>query len=138
MPGPSPLTRRTLLAALAAAAPSAALARDAAIELEWRDLVPGGVTMETLRGIGIVQHGEMSTPAEQPDAAAVTTQYDGQTVRLPGYVVPLDFSGTGVTAFILVPYVGACIHAPRRPPTSSSSSRLSAPTRTPASSCPSP
>ena len=119
MPGPSPLTRRTLLAALAAAAaaPIEARARDAAIELEWRDLVPagGGVTMETLRGIGIVQHGEMSTPAEQPDAAAVTTQYDGRTVRLPGYVVPLDFSGTGVTAFILVPYVGACIHVPPPP-----------------------
>ena len=117
MPGPSPLTRRTLLAALAAA-PIAARARDAAIELEWRDLVPagGGVTMETLRGIGIVQHDEMSsTPAEQPAATGVTTQYDGRTVRLPGYVVPLDFSGTGVTAFILVPYVGACIHVPPPP-----------------------
>ena len=119
MPGPSPLTRRTLLAALAAAAaaPIAAYARDAAIELEWRDLIPaaGGVTMETLRSIGIVQHGEMSAPAEQPDAAGVTTQYDGKTVRLPGYVVPLDFSGIGVTAFILVPYVGACIHVPPPP-----------------------
>jgi hypothetical protein len=34
---------------------------------------------------------------------------------LPGYIVPIDFSGTGVTAFILVPFVGACVHVPPPP-----------------------
>lgn len=40
---------------------------------------------------------------------------DGQTIRMPGYALPLEFSGTGVQEFLLVPYVGACIHAPAPP-----------------------
>lgn len=41
---------------------------------------------------------------------------DGKRVRVPGYMVPLDDSATGVTEFILVPYYGACIHTPPPPP----------------------
>ncbi len=41
---------------------------------------------------------------------------DGKTVRVPGYMVPLEDSATGVTEFILVPYYGACIHTPPPPP----------------------
>ena len=40
---------------------------------------------------------------------------DGETVRLPGYVLPLEFDGTSVEEFLLVPYVGACIHVPPPP-----------------------
>ena len=36
-------------------------------------------------------------------------------MRIPGFIVPIDYSGTGVTAFILVPYVGACVHVPPPP-----------------------
>ena len=36
-------------------------------------------------------------------------------VRIPGYVIPLEFSGTDVTEFLLVPYYGACIHTPPPP-----------------------
>jgi hypothetical protein len=36
-------------------------------------------------------------------------------VRLPGFVVPIDQRGTGVTAFILVPFAGACVHVPPPP-----------------------
>ena len=36
--------------------------------------------------------------------------------RLPGYVVPIEFSNTGVTEFSLVPFFGACIHVPASPP----------------------
>jgi len=36
-------------------------------------------------------------------------------VRLPGYVVPIEFSSTGVTEFILVPFFGACVHVPAPP-----------------------
>jgi hypothetical protein len=32
--------------------------------------------------------------------------------RMPGYVLPLEFSGSKVTEFLLVPWVGACIHTP--------------------------
>ena len=37
---------------------------------------------------------------------------DGKTIRIPGYVLPLEFSGSKVTEFLLVPWVGACIHTP--------------------------
>ena len=37
-------------------------------------------------------------------------------VRLPGYVLPLESEGNKVTEFLLVPFVGACIHTPPPPP----------------------
>lgn len=107
------------MSALAAAAlpwPRRARARDV-IDLQWADLSPreGGVDWSVLKGIGLVEHGQMSTPFDQEAASAVTTAYNGKTVRLPGFIVPLDFDGTGVTTFILVPYVGACVHVPPPP-----------------------
>ena len=41
---------------------------------------------------------------------------NGQFVRLPGYLLPLEFSGKQVSEFLLVPWVGACIHTPPPPP----------------------
>lgn len=38
-----------------------------------------------------------------------------QRVRLAGYVLPLEMSGQKITEFLLVPYVGACIHEPVPP-----------------------
>jgi hypothetical protein len=36
-------------------------------------------------------------------------------IRLPGYLVPLQNSRAGISEFLLVPYFGACIHAPPPP-----------------------
>ncbi|MEQ9125514.1 MAG: DUF3299 domain-containing protein [Alphaproteobacteria bacterium] len=47
--------------------------------------------------------------------SAVKPELDGAFVRMPGYALPLEFDGTGVTEFLLVPYVGACIHTPPPP-----------------------
>ena len=44
------------------------------------------------------------------------TQLEGQQVKIPGYLLPLEFEGEMVTEFFLVPYVGACIHVPPPPP----------------------
>lgn len=41
---------------------------------------------------------------------------DKKAVRLPGYVLPLEFEGKQVKSFLLVPSVGACIHVPPPPP----------------------
>jgi hypothetical protein len=41
---------------------------------------------------------------------------DGKTVRMSGYVLPLEFDGTETVEFLLVPYVGACVHVPPPPP----------------------
>ncbi|MEX2571535.1 MAG: DUF3299 domain-containing protein [Gemmatimonadota bacterium] len=43
-------------------------------------------------------------------------ELDGKRVKVPGYMVPLDDSASGVAEFILVPYYGACIHTPPPPP----------------------
>ena len=40
---------------------------------------------------------------------------DGKEVQIPGFALPLEFSGTLMTEFLLVPYVGACIHTPPPP-----------------------
>jgi Uncharacterized protein conserved in bacteria len=40
----------------------------------------------------------------------------GQRVRLSGYLLPLEFDGGEVSEFLLVPFVGACIHVPPPPP----------------------
>lgn len=41
---------------------------------------------------------------------------DGQQVRVPGFIVPLDDFAEEVTEFLLVPYFGACVHVPPPPP----------------------
>lgn len=46
----------------------------------------------------------------------VNNDLAGKDVRLAGYLLPLEFSETGDTDFLLVPYVGACIHVPPPPP----------------------
>jgi hypothetical protein len=37
---------------------------------------------------------------------------DGKLVRMPGFLLPVEFTGNRVTEFLLVPWVGACIHTP--------------------------
>ena len=47
----------------------------------------------------------------------VVDELNGRTVRMGGYVLPFDLvGGRQVTRFLLVPYVGACIHVPPPPP----------------------
>ena len=98
-----------VLAALLAAA--AARAADP-MDLTWDRLAPGGGALS-----GIVGHGE--APADGAAGAAdyeVVDDFNGETVRLPGYLVPLDLGPDGGAEFLLVPYFGACIHVPPPPP----------------------
>ena len=46
----------------------------------------------------------------------VNNDLKGRLIRLAGYILPLEFSESGVDEFFLVPYVGACIHVPPPPP----------------------
>jgi uncharacterized protein len=96
----------------------AALAASDLIELQWEQLIPqDGSDQDASRPIvprGVVPHGGL-TPLPD-DFGRLVHDYDGERVRLPGYVLPLDFEGTRVEEFLLVPYVGACIHVPPPPP----------------------
>jgi uncharacterized protein len=58
----------------------------------------------------------MSGPTQSSGAPVpVVADLDGKRVRIGGYVVSLDFDATKVKEFLLVPFVGACIHVPPPP-----------------------
>lgn len=116
-------------AAIAAEDAAKAEARAAAglRELGWEELMPEG---EEERLAQLYQQQMMmlysGEPVEEGSAADAMVQIgtfntvpelDGQRVRIPGYTVPFDFSADArITEFLLVPYFGACIHAPPPPP----------------------
>jgi hypothetical protein len=62
----------------------------------------------------------------QASARAVNTEFDGKTVRVPGFVVPISFNEEMLaTELLLVPVAGACIHMP--PPPANQIVRISYP-----------
>jgi uncharacterized protein len=61
--------------------------------------------------------GESGPAAKQSGSSAVNPDLEGLTLRIPGFIVPLDVDAAGqVVEFLLVPYYGACIHVPPPPP----------------------
>ena len=97
-------------------------------QLEWDDLMPPDwdplARLNELREsgrLGAIRDGTAEADAVMQEfltagrSAPVVTELDGASVRLPGFIVPLDFSGTEVSEFLLVPYFGACIHVPPPP-----------------------
>ena len=105
-------------------------------ELNWLELLPESDRIALLSQPAI-QHGANPNEDSRPtlggnlganassDLEATQTwqstnivpKFDKQNVRLPGFVVPLEFDGAqNVTEFFLVPYFGACIHVPPPPP----------------------
>ncbi len=71
-------------------------AADAPTKVEWK----------TLRGLNY-KTGEQTPEIKKINQASV---------RIPGFMVPLEDDDQSVTEFLLVPYVGACIHTPPPPP----------------------
>lgn len=49
-------------------------------------------------------------------ATAALAAHHGRRVRIPGFAVPLEDNQSRVSEFLLVPYLGACIHTPPPPP----------------------
>lgn len=112
----SRLNRRSLMASMAAFGLTPQLARaEDYIDLDWKDLVPKGQATIPPMFQGLIDHDEAPLSSQQPESSGVRSDWNGQIVRLPGFIVPIDYSGAGVTAFILVPFVGACVHVPPPP-----------------------
>ena len=115
-----------LVIALAAASPAVAAPGDVR-DLAWEDLMPEGwdplAGLDALTGDDAQALSDNSARAielfnayqEAVRSAPVVGELDGQQVRLPGFMVPLDFEGTETSEFLLVPYFGACIHVPPPP-----------------------
>jgi hypothetical protein len=80
-------------------------------EVYWEDLVPKGYVPAPQAQ---VFHEGSSLAQAEPDAPVVDT-YDGQEIKIPGFVVPLEGNDQSLTEFLLVPYFGACIHVPPPP-----------------------
>lgn len=94
-------------------------------ELDWPALIPEGAPvippqltpLHDMSQLSNALSAESAPAARQqaPDAPVVQS-LDGQQVKLPGYIVPLEVSEEGrTTEFLLVPYYGACIHVPPPP-----------------------
>ncbi|WGW03220.1 DUF3299 domain-containing protein [Tropicibacter oceani] len=111
------LSRRRFLAAMPAALlPVAGLAAPFN-EITWDDLIPLGVPYGEIIGPGqIDEANDTWNPEYDANGKMVDTSLDGMAVKLPGYIIPFDTTAEGVTSFMLVPYVGACIHTPPPPP----------------------
>lgn len=108
--------RRSLLLGIGALALVAQGARaEEYIDLEWSDLLPKGENPVPPILQGVMDHDDAPLFSEQPASTGVRHDWNGQIVRLPGFIVPIEYSGTGVTSFILVPFVGACVHVPPPP-----------------------
>lgn len=56
------------------------------------------------------------TELRKKSANATVKELDKQLIAMPGFVLPLEYEGKKVTEFLLVPWVGACIHTPPPPP----------------------
>lgn len=94
-------------------------------ELTWSALIPADAPPQQTQQMPMHDLSQLADalaaeggPAamQQSPAAPVVRALDGQQVKLPGYIVPLDVSEEGrVTEFLFVPFFGACIHVPPPP-----------------------
>ncbi len=76
---------------------------------------PDGGSTDNL--VATIAEGSASDTMEQIGTFNVVDELDGKAIRLPGYVVPFDFSAqSAYREFLLVPYFGACLHSPPPPP----------------------
>ena len=115
--------------------PATLLAAEQPLELQWSHLMPLappklrsflGPRPSTFDLSAVPNDGRpvqeigpegrwMSGPSKSASPAPVVESLDGKRVHIGGYVVPLDFDATTIKEFLLVPFVGACIHVPPPP-----------------------
>ncbi len=90
------------------------------VDLDWKELLPEGERSHFTPVAPAPVHdyrGEGGPPAVQAQDFNVNKSLEGATVRLPGFIVPLEAVKSGdVSEFLLVPYFGSCIHVPPPPP----------------------
>ena len=89
-------------------------------EIDWDELIPPDARSKFLAGPPPAAHdylGECGMAAQQVMDVNVNKELNGQSLKIPGFIVPLDVGKDGlVSEFFLVPYFGACIHVPPPPP----------------------
>ncbi|MEP6020015.1 MAG: DUF3299 domain-containing protein [Paracoccaceae bacterium] len=111
------LDRRTTLMLMSgvAVAPKTAFAATAR-EIKWDDLIPAGLPYSEIIGEGDIDPiNDTWNPVYDENAFKMNESLNGAFIKMPGFIIPFDVSAEGVTNFMLVPYVGACIHTPPPP-----------------------
>ena len=117
----------TMLALTEKAEPEVAPATDTAsgvVEIDWDALIPADWEVDKL----VEEYNTADLSDDDPRAkelldkmkafwkeAPVVHDFDGKTIKLPGFVVPLEMDTRTIQEFLLVPYYGACIHTPPPP-----------------------
>ena len=93
-------------------------------ELEWADLMPPGYDpMKELpdMDIGALEDGDPNAVnfallmQEIWSEAPVVESLNDESVKIPGFMVPIEYDEKNISEFLLVPYFGACIHTPPPP-----------------------
>ena len=93
-------------------------------EVSWDDLLPKDWDpMQPMKGLRLDKLKDSDPRATEAlaklramwNAAPVNPAMNGAQIRIPGFIVPLEWKNSEVKEFLLVPYFGACIHVPPPP-----------------------
>ncbi|MBU2710270.1 DUF3299 domain-containing protein [Zooshikella harenae] len=93
--------------------------------LDWMDLIPEELRQAYIEQQDVATIDKLSSTLLEKEqkqtevklSAPVVMGLNQKDIRIPGYIVPLDMSKEGtVKEFLLVPFLGACIHVPPPPP----------------------
>ena len=93
-------------------------------EITWDDLIPtdwkpeaflADLKLDELQDADPRASEAMQRMRDEWNRAPVVGRLAGASVRIPGFVVPLETDGEQIREFLLVPYFGACVHVPPPP-----------------------
>jgi len=93
-------------------------------DIGWDSLLPEGWSVEkVMNDLNLGALGDNDPKAREAmkkiremwDKAPANPKLDNRRVSIAGFVVPLDGEREKTREFLLVPYFGACIHAPAPP-----------------------
>lgn len=104
--------------------PEAVFTESGAEKITWEALMPEGeeerlteLYLQALEDRDSIEEGSAGDVAFQVGTYTTVPELDGKTIRLPGYTVPFAYGAdVQINEFLLVPYYGACLHAPPPPP----------------------
>lgn len=86
------------------------------MEISWQELIPKDLTREKMRKGKSIDEEKQFGIVYDINVFKPRPELDGQLIRIGGFTLPLEMDGEKATEFLLVPFVGACIHVPPPPP----------------------
>lgn len=81
----------------------------------WNDLLVNGEIGDIDKGVKR-DNSQLHGISFIPEFFPTNPDLDGKLIKMPGYVVPMEYMIGQLKEFMLAPFVGACIHVPPPPP----------------------